>query len=184
VITIKSSSDIIQTVIPRYISVVTEKAIQNINQLCTSELVNQLQRMLADEFSNPSLGGWVKMIEILLELASQEGEKLPLGVSMFPEAQRLFYIRFIPIHIGPDTISIGTWRGYKWIFLDRAIYDFLATLIANKGRTVDHNIARTTKSNLHTLARRLRVAIEPDPSRSIYLKNIKGEGYWLENFVS
>ena len=184
VVPMKSSPDIIQTIISRYLSVGTEKTVQSLDQLCTTEMANQLQRMIADEFSNPSLGGWVKMTEILLELASKVGKNLPLDISFFPEVKHLFFIRFMPIHIGPDTVSIGTWRGYKWIPLDRAIYDFLATLISNKGRTVDHTVASTTKSNLHTLARRLRVAIEPDPSRSIYLRNLKGEGYWLENFVS
>lgn len=182
VLEMETSLERTRQVVARYLSVATEGMIQNVEQLCSPELVTQLQNMVQDEFDAPALGAWLKVVEILLETASK-GEKLPLKTDLFPQVLLSFYSRFTPLRFGLDTAELGLWRGYKWIPLDRAVYDFVGVLISHKGRPIDHTIAGTSKGNLHTLASRLRVAIEPNSSRTIYLKNLKGEGYWLENFV-
>lgn len=179
-----TSLDRTQEIISRHLTIATEKKVKTIQQLCSPKLTEQIQKLVHDELNTSSPGAWLKITEILLEMAT-EGEKIPLQVDIFPHIKLLFFARFLPLRLGIDSaVTLGVWRGYTWISLDRAVYDFLAILVSHKNQRINHEIARTTKSNLHTLARRLRVAIEPDESETIYLKNIKGEGYWLENFVA
>jgi hypothetical protein len=168
-------------VIARYLPIATEGTIKKIEKLCSPELIVKLQYLIQEEFDAPAVGAWLKFVETLLDVAS-EGKKLPLNADLFPQIRLSFYAHFMPLRLGSDSIELGVWRGYKWIRLDPSIYEFLAHLISHKGKRI-YEIPRTSKGNLHTLASRLRGKIEPDSSQTIYLKNIKGEGYWLENFI-
>jgi len=183
VLEMEASSERPLQIATRHISAATQGTLQNIDQLCSPKLALQLQGFTQEEFGSPTTGAWLKIVEILLDMAS-EGAKLPLQVDLFAKIRLAFYKRFMPLRLGSDNTELGVWRGYKWVTMDRAVYDFLALLIHHKDRRVGHEIVGTSKSNLHTLASRLRDAIEPDPLQTIYLKNQKGEGYWLENFVS
>lgn len=183
VLEIKVKQEHTQKIIEHYLTVATNRKVQHIEQLCSPTLVSQLDFLVQDEFDAPVPGAWVKILELLLETASK-GKKLPLSAGIFPKIKSSFYTRFMPLRLDSDTTELGVWRGYKWTSLDRSIYDFLALLISNKGRRVDHIAVRTTKGNMHTLASRLRNAIEPGTLKNIYLKNIRGEGYWLENYLS
>lgn len=179
-----TSLDRSQEIVTRHLAIATAKKFKAIHQLCAPELESQLQKLMLDEFDAHTPGAWLKITGLLLQLAA-EGERLPLQPDLFLRIRSMFFARFLPLRLGSaSAVELGVWRGYTWIPLDRAVYDFLVILISHKKQRVDHKIAMTTKSNLHTLARRLRVAMEPDASESIYLKNIKGEGYWLENFLS
>jgi len=101
------------------------------------------------------------------------------------EIKRAFYARFIPLRLDPH--HRGIWRGPKFIPLDKQPFRLLEILAQHKGKPMlsedlNKDVAGSL-SNVHTLVRRVREAIEPDPSVPIYLKNRQDEGYWLENLV-
>jgi hypothetical protein len=177
----ESAPDHNREVVSRHLSTATNGKILRIEQLCSQPLTARLGDFLRDEFGSSAVGAWLKMVEILLETINEE-EKLLLKIEAFPKIKLVFCERFMPLHLTPDAARLGVWRGYKWIPLDRSVYDFLTILVRYKDKRITHEMVQTTKENLHTLASRLRNAVEPDPLQPIYLKNIKGEGYWLENY--
>jgi len=94
------------------------------------------------------------------------------------------------LHLDKD----GVWLGPKYIPLSPQLLALLEVLVSRKGRPVSTedpylhhrlnltNLERATAArNIHTLASRLRKAIEPIPNRPIYIKSRRGEGYWVEN---
>lgn len=166
-------------ILSRHLATATDGTIRKVEQLGSPKLLAKLKDFTQDELGAPTIGTWLKMIKIILEGINAEAS-FPMTIEALPKIKISFYTLFSPLRLGPENSNLGVWRGAKWIPLDRAVYDFLAVLIHHKGKHIDHEAVRTTKGNLHTLARRLRVAIEPDPLQPIYLRNSKGEGYWLE----
>lgn len=193
--------EFVQEVVKRYLTVATDGQIQTLEQCCSPGLLKRLQNMLEEEFGIPPLGAWLKVASLALEIAPEPD--VLLQEDAFSRLQQLYAVRFCPLHPDPDVTKIGIWRGYRWIELDRSQYEFLE-LVARAKQPVDHLVAQTTKSNLHTLASRLRKKIElieeqpeniqsegkkskkrekaDSASEHIYLKNTKGEGYVLENY--
>jgi len=182
ILKLESTPDHAAKVVSRHLSAATEGSVQKAEQIFTPKLTAQLREFVQGEFGS-AVGAWLKIVEIALERIN-EIEKTTLGIEALPDIKRAFYERFMLLRLGPEGGELGCWRGRKWIPLDRAVYDFLTVLIHHKGKRINHEMAHTTKGNLHTLAKRLRAAIEPDGGRSIYIKNIKGEGYWLEHFIT
>ncbi|MBL7164840.1 MAG: winged helix-turn-helix domain-containing protein [Anaerolineales bacterium] len=187
IIDISPSNRHTQTTIHRYLTTATNGNIQQIEQLCTKALFEQLNSFILQEFDSPVVGAWVKFLQIILERAKhwvEGGKTLPLEGACFNGMVREYCRHYLPLKKAADDNHLGVWRGHRWIRLDRSSYDFLMLLFRSRGHPIDHIHTQTKKSNLHTLARRLRVAIEPIPSDPVYVQNIRGEGYWLEYFKS
>jgi hypothetical protein len=185
IIDLSSSEQHTQDIMHRYLDLATNGRIQKLEELCNELLHQKLETVILREFDHPSPGAWIKLIKILLNKSKgwiDEGKKLQLDETVSEDIVREYYRLHLPLRVILNENRLGVWRGYKWIQLDRSRYDFLMLLFSRRGRRVNHNQAQTTKSYLHTLARRLRVAIEPYPSRPIYLQSDRGEGYWLEHF--
>jgi hypothetical protein len=182
ILQLESTPDRVSDIVSRHLSVATEGGVHKIEQICSSRLIAQFKEFIRDEFGTAATGAWLKIIDIALKKIT-ETDKATLGVDVLSEIKREFYERWMPIRLGSESAKLGCWRGYTWIPLERAVYDFLAALKYHQNRHVDHEVARTSKGNLHTLAKRLRTAIEPDKEDCIYVKNVKGEGYSLEHFA-
>ena len=166
----------------RHLRAATAGQFENLRQLCSPDLLARLEKMVAEEFDRSSPpGAWLKVCEIALEMVNRTGQ-VPLSSEMFPALRHTYALRHQPLRLGAKEQFPGVWRGYQWLSLDRALYDFLTLLMQQKGRRVDSEMM-PSKGNLHTLASRLRKVIEPDPADKVYLKNRRDEGYWLENFV-
>ncbi|MFO3797058.1 MAG: helix-turn-helix domain-containing protein, partial [Anaerolineales bacterium] len=178
ILELTESEEFIENVLSRHLNVASNGQVQSLKQICTPALLHQLENLLKEEFGRAPLGGWLRLTNLVLELANDLS--IPLKETAFEKLRHLYLARFCPLHPDPDPARLGIWRGYRWIELDRSLYDFLQ-LLARLGRPVDHMVIHTTKSNLHTLASRLRKAIEP-AGEHIYLKNTRGEGYILENY--
>lgn len=172
------SREFIWAVVSLHLKAASDGQIQALEQVCEPVLLQRLEDMLKEEFGCAPLGGWLRLASLILEFLNNPDE--PLKEEAFETLRCLYFTRFCPLHSDPNPVRIGIWRGYRWIELDRSLYEFLEMLIRAK-HPVDHITARTNKSNLHTLASRLRKAIEP-ADRHIYIKNTKGEGYILENY--
>ncbi|MGQ9832818.1 MAG: hypothetical protein ACUVRJ_03310 [Candidatus Villigracilaceae bacterium] len=182
VLEIKSAPDFTDEVVRRHLLAATSGQFEDLLQLCSSSLMAKLKAMVAEEFGGSPPGPWLKIAEIILETAHPSGQ-IPLTEEAFSAIQWTYAARYQPLRLGSPDMPPGVWRGYQWLNLDRALYEFLTTLMEQKGRCVNHEIVRTSKSNLHTLASRLKKIIEPNPGHDVYVKNRKGEGYWLENFI-
>lgn len=170
--------EFIENVISRYLKAASDGQVQTLERVCEPMLLHWLETLLKEEFGRAPLGGWLRLTNLVLELVNDIN--IPLKEASFDPLRRLYLTRFCPLHPDPNPARMGIWRGYRWIELDRSLYDFLQ-LLARVGHPVDHTHVQTTKSNLHTLASRLRKAIEL-AEEHIYLKNTKGEGYILENY--
>jgi hypothetical protein len=196
-------------VIQRYLMTATHGNIAQIEQLCHKALFEQLNSFILQEYVSHNPGAWVKLLKIILEIANHwiaEGKKLPLPLEVEEKSEkkrvssdkeveeklekkrvsedvvREYCRHHLPLRKAIGDNRLGVWRGHRWIKLDRASYEFLMLLFRSKGHPVDYVHTQTKKSNLHTLARRLRVAIEPVPSNPVYVHNKREEGYWLEHF--
>ncbi|MEM3366641.1 MAG: helix-turn-helix domain-containing protein [Candidatus Methanomethyliaceae archaeon] len=172
------SREFIWTVISRHLKAASDGQIQSLEQICEPVLLQRLEDLLKEEFGRAPLGGWLRLAGLIMGLINNLNE--PLKEESFETIRRLYFTHFCPLHSDPDPARLGIWRGYRWIELERSLYEFLQ-MLAQASHPVDHTVARTTKSNLHTLASRLRKAIEP-AKEYIYIKNTKGEGYILENY--
>lgn len=170
----------IEQVLAGYLKTATGGHIEVLEQLCTPALKQRLEETMRDEFGKPALGAWVKLTGLLLEVFQSTGERI--DEDRFPHIYTLYLSRFCPLHPDPNPGRIGIWRGYRWIELDHSLYEFLQKL-AHAGQPIDHLVLHISKSNLHTLASRLRKALG-GREMEIYLKNTRSEGYFLENYRS
>ena len=179
---VEAAPNLTSEIIARHLRAATAGQFENLRQLCSPDLLARLEKMVAEEFDRSSPpGAWLKVCEIALEMVNRTGQ-VPLSSEMFPALRHTYALRHQPLRLGAKEQFPGVWRGYQWLSLDRALYDFLTLLMQQKGRRVDSEMM-PSKGNLHTLASRLRKVIEPDPADKVYLKNRRDEGYWLENFV-
>jgi hypothetical protein len=170
-------------VINKYLSVATRGNVTSVDMFCSLALLEKISLLLKNEFEGPTVGAWIKAIFSILRIVKQR-EGSHLDVDDFPDIQMSLFESCIPLRVGADKNQLGLWRGYKWIQVDRAIYDFVELLISHPGKYINHEIMKTSKGNLHTLASRLRNMIEPDSTRAVYLKNVKGEGYCLDKVIT
>jgi hypothetical protein len=182
VVRLNWSCDQVRVLAERHIAVATDQQVQSLEQLVNPDLLQRLEAMIETEYGTPAPRGWIALAELLLDLASQAS--VPLHQTE-DEIKRAFYARFIPLRLDPH--HRGVWRGSKFISLDEQPFQLLQALVQHKGSAVPSDeLARVVGSlgNVHTLARRVRKVIEPDPSAPIYLKNRRDEGYWLENLAN
>jgi len=178
-----TSKEHTREVINRHIHVATDGKLISMEQIASADLLALLSPMIENEYGEAALGAWVSVTKILLELAQKGG--LPVTETSYDEVRNTFFSQCLPLRLDPGSDRHGVWRGHKWIQLDMSVFDFLKTLWRFRGQPIDGSqlVAHISTENLHTLARRLRVAIEPDASQPIYLKSRRAEGYWLENSI-
>lgn len=180
VFALEVNMEFIEEVLSRYLKVATARQIEALEQICSPTLQHRLEEMIKDEFGDPAVGAWVKLAELLLEVFQKTREKI--GEDHFQHIYTLYLSRFCPLHPDPTPGRIGIWRGYRWIELDHSVYEFLQSLV-QAGQPVNHLVFHTSKSNLHTLASRLRKALE-GTGTEVYLKNTRNEGYSLQHYRS
>lgn len=173
----------------RYLSTaVTRDFDVSLAEYAQPQLLASMSQVIANEYGQPTPAGWIGMVETLLYLAYQPGDRsLPFTSDDLTEVKRVFYARHLPIK--PDLDARGVWRGPRFIALDEQPLGFLNLLYRRQGNPAnwddeDVRFLAGSKGNVHTLAARIRKAIEPVPRHPIYLVNRRGEGgYWLENVV-
>lgn len=160
-----------------------------LDQLITPDALKELGERLAAEYGEVSPQGWVWLTETLLHCGSRDSAGLPLGADSADRLWRDLCARHFPLEL---IAGRGVWRGPRFIAIDPQPLRFLEILwrshepinIDSPGMESVLGDTRNPKNLMHTLARRLRQAIEPDPSRPIYLISDRGEGgYWLDNIV-
>jgi hypothetical protein len=160
-----------------------------LDQLITPEALKELSERLAAEYGETSPQGWVWLTETLLHCGSSDPAGLPVGVDSADRLWRDLCARYFPLEL---IVGRGVWRGPRFISIDPQPLKLLELIwhsnepvnIDSPGWQAVQGAATNPKSLLHTLARRLRQAIEPDPSHPIYLISDRGEGgYWLDNIV-
>lgn len=173
----------------RHIIAATEQQIHALEQLAAPHLVQQLETMIEAEYGMPTPQGWSALAELLLDFASQSS--IPLK-TQFDDLRLAYFERFMPLRLDQTLHHRGVWRGPKFIPLDEQPFRLVEALIQKRGipvssedlgRVVGMSKGKSKLANLHTLAHRVREAIEPDPAKPIYLKNKRDEGYWLENLA-
>ncbi|MBI5303747.1 MAG: winged helix-turn-helix domain-containing protein [Chloroflexi bacterium] len=167
----------------RHIRVSTNGAIQTIGELMTQRMSKRLAEIVDEEFEEPVPSAWVGLAQVLLQFASQYS--LPLDVLHFDEVKREYFRKCLQLRPDPVPTHRGVWRGPKFIPLDVQPFRFLQTLCQTPGKAFDLedpqlNDVAGSKGNVHTLARRIRKVIEPDPKQPIYLQNRRDEGYWVD----
>lgn len=165
----------------RHIRAATGGNIQSLTDLVSPALLQQITAMLDDEFSGPVPGAWVQLSKLVLETDRTNGSCL--DEKQFTALRQNFYKKYLPLRILSETPRPGVWRGTRFIPLEIGHFELLQKMWQQKGRPLDHNQLNISKENLHTLAHRIRLVIEPSPKEPIYLVNQRNEGYWLENYL-
>ncbi|MBN2386397.1 MAG: winged helix-turn-helix domain-containing protein [Anaerolineales bacterium] len=168
-----------QQVVNRHLACATNGTIDRLEQLASSDLVDRLRQLVEAEYGAPVPGAWVRLAGLLLERTGRPAGPLPAAA--YAELCLQFYARHLPLRLEADDRQRGVWRGHRWLALEEAPFEFLKELWAHQGSPVDQTRLHWSKEYLHTLAHRLRVAIEPDPAQPVYVRSHRGEGYWLEN---
>jgi hypothetical protein len=158
-------------------------------RLVTREALALLAERLAAEYGGDAPQGWIWLAETLLYCANREQVPTPFGIEWVDRLWLEFCARHFPLEL---LAGRGVWRGPRFITIDPQPLRLIDLLwrsrdpinIDDPGMKRILGQTKNPKSLLHTLARRLRQAIEPDPSNPIYLINDRGEGgYWLDNIV-
>lgn len=160
-----------------------------LDQLIMPDALKALGERLAAEYGEVSPQGWVWLTETLLHCGGDDPASWPLGADSADRLWRDLCARHFPLELITEH---GVWRGPRFIPIDPQPLKLLELIwhshepvnIDSPGWRAVQGAATNPKSLLHTLARRLRQAIEPDPSHPIYLISDRGEGgYWLDNVV-
>lgn len=184
-----SSADV-EEIVQNRLKAATSGQISSLGQLASPALLNRLDAWLTGEYSQPTPQGWVNLARVLLDsLASRKGR---LAEDHFEEIVYRFFETYMPIYFDLNSNEPGIWRGPRFISLEEQPYNFLRALSAtNAAASISPGRAERSliqvagsKGNIHTLARRVRVAIEPNQEAPIYLKNTRREGYWLDHCLN
>jgi DNA-binding response OmpR family regulator len=177
----------------RHLAVATNRQIQSLEQLAKPSLLEELHAKIEAEYGAPTPQGAVALAQVLVDFASRT--TYPLGQSNGSEVYRAFMGQFMPLRIDKHSAHRGVWRGPRFIPLDDKPFRLLEVLIQKKGIAIssgdlgnaiglEKNEAKSKVANVHTVVRRVREAIEPDPSSPVYLHNRRDEGYWVEHCTS
>lgn len=156
----------------------------HLSDLLAPELLHYMEDRLISEFGQAVPDAWVALAETTLYYFTQPDQSptTPIHLKQQQEVERLFYIRHMPLRLDND--HKGIWRGPRLITLSEKLVQFVEA-VHRYGHNTDSlhytliQIA-TSKGNIHTLARRLRQEIEPQPKNPIYLVNNR-DGYFLEH---
>jgi prepilin-type processing-associated H-X9-DG protein len=178
----------VQEIADRYLRAATQDNTAKLEFYAESPLLEHLESLLVTEFGSVAPQAWIILAETVLHLATRQSGRLlpPISESDQREVVETLFKRHIKLELIPGK---GLWRGPRFIPLDPQPLHFIEVLwhhahtplgaYDTELRTLAHS-----KGNVHTLARRVRQTIEPNPSSPIYLRNDRGEGgYWLENIV-
>ncbi len=173
----------IQQTLDRYVYLVTEGVLSKMSDLCQPPLRDQFQTLVEQEFSPFSIGAYIGILETIFRFVKQHSmNELPLASRHFTKLRSMFFQKYLPLRLDTANVNPGVWRGYRWIPLDPIEHEFLKEHLF-RGSVVGYQSFGGSAANLHTIARRLRMAIEPDASHPIYVLNRYGEGYYLQNYI-
>jgi hypothetical protein len=177
IISVETSPQGTYAVVGKRLLAATADKVQTLEQIADKKLLDSLGKMIELEFGALSPGPLVNLTELLLDL-NQRGEKL--DEQHFERVRERFYLKYLPLRLHAQPQRLGVWRGHRFIPLDAGVYELLQRL-AKSG--VESWGGKGGNEYLHTLASRLRKAIEPDPKNPFYLQNRRNEGYWLEGLA-
>lgn len=181
VIPIQLTEDQIGEIVTRCLSAATGNKVQDLEQLVSKELLEKIEDMLCAEFDSITPGPLVKIVEIILSLREKSKSTAILDVTSYELIRSIFFLQHLQLRLDLQSERNGVWRGYRFIELETGPYDLLVRIFKSKVKTWG---GTGGNEYLHTLASRLRKAIEPDPANPIYVKNRRGEGYWLEGIAA
>ncbi len=162
----------------RALSAASGGRMSNLADLFMPECAAQARDLVVDEYGGHTPGGWLRLVELGLSLAGQGGA--PLDAEAFPRLQQAYYQRFAPLRF--DESSGQIWRGHKLLQkMDLAPMELFVKVWHAGGHPLQSEQLSRNPDYAHTLAKRVRQVIEPDPKQPIYLLNQKSVGYWLAN---
>lgn len=176
--------DQVRNLVNRHLALATDQQVQSLEQLASPLLVHSLEEKLLAEYGSPTPKGWLALAQLLLDFALRS--EIPLGDKFETEIHYAFMARFMPLRLDKRSGHRGVWRGSHFIHLDDQPFRLVEMLAQHQGMPTPSEELKDVAgslSNVHTLVRRVREAIEPNPSAPIYLKNRRDEGYWLENLA-
>jgi len=154
----------------------------------TPDVLAAAARVIVEQYERPAPAGWVHLAETLLYLTHRSGLSIRPPISDAGVVLRMFFARHMKLRLDRELRAV--WRGPRLLRLDEQPYNFIALLHARGDERLnwDDDMLRSlagTKGNVHTLAKRARLAIEPFHGRNqppIYIVNDRGGGgYGLEN---
>ncbi len=177
VIQLETSPQATHLIVGKRLSAATGGQIHHLTQMVETKLLNQLETMIEQEFGALAPGPLIHVTDLLLE-SLEHGCRL--DENLYETVRDNFYLQHLPLRLAAQTQQLGVWRGHRFIPLDAGPYDLLKRLAKSRVETWG---GKGGNEYLHTLASRLRKAIEPDPKNPIYVQNRRSEGYWLNGLA-
>lgn len=183
------SEDLIWQIADRHLQAALSDPAARLDRLVAASALPALAEWLVAEFGGFAPQGWVWLTETVLHCARTRPAEWLLGDGTADRVWRELCARHFPLEL---VTGRGVWRGPRFIPLDPQPLRLTEILwhsrepvnIDYPGMEALLRKGKSKKGLLHSLARRVREAIEPDPSHPIYLVNDRGEGgYSLENIV-
>jgi len=171
-------------IVNRHLSAATQGLLNQLSQLATTPLLKSLKKDIPHLDDNPLPQYWLWAIGAMLKSYQSRQGELPLGNDASTNILATYYKNYVPLRL--EANKQGVWRGETYIPLNEQPYIFLETLWNIPIDTYANDALRKemgSPENMNTVASRLRKAIEPIRGTTIYLKNTRAEGYWLENII-
>lgn len=171
-------------IVHRHLAAATHNSLTQLSQLATPSLINRLKKDIPHLNNAPLPQYWLWATTAMLKVYQTQKYQLPLDVNAITNVLITYYKNYVPLRL--ETGKQGVWRGETFIPLADQPYIFLETLwnIPMGTYANDALLNRMgSPENINTVASRIRKAIEPIRGTSIYLKNTRSEGYWLENIT-
>lgn len=162
----------------RYLNAATSGMLEKMEELIKPRALAALSRRMKTIAPRENPRAWIEIVHIGLEIG--QTHKLPLNPDALEILWNEYVLRCFPLRLDPNPARRGLWRGEKFIALDDQPFRFAQMLWNAHGSPVSvEELKQVAGSygNIHTLARRIRQALEPDGH--IYLINKRGEGYIL-----
>lgn len=169
---------------------VPDMPVKSLAALLPGGALEDLDALVAAEWTRPSPAAWAGLAESLLYLTRRAPDPLsfPLRPADLPRLKATYFSRHVRLRLDLDRRAV--WRGPRLITLRDQHFRFLQLLLL-RGRAVNWDdeglrLLATSKGNVHSIASRTRQVIEPVAEFEVYLFNRKGYdgGYWLENCSS
>jgi hypothetical protein len=172
-----------------HIRLATEQEDASLTAYAEEALLREMASLIEAEYGAAVPAGWVALAETVLYLACRSNLPAPLKLSDWAQLCRAFYARHFPLRL--DEQKHGVWRGPRFIYLDPQPLRLLTLFFQRRGEPAswaDEDVRSVAGSanNVHSIASRIRKAIEPETvSEPVYLINKRGAGgYWLENYAA
>lgn len=178
-----------QTIATQHLRLATNNRTLLLTDYAESALLEKAGQWLREQYQQDVPASWVQLTQTLLNLTHHSLPSLPHPLTLQQWDQLRYSFSANHLKLKLDLAKHGVWLGPRFVKLDDQPFSLLQLLYRRRGHPIsweDRELRDIVGSqpNLHSIASRLRKAIEPVPRDPVYLFNDRAAGgYSLENYL-